>query len=434
MSQKFENIFKEALQNQEVPFDAAAWDALSSRLDKAMPVSVKKPFGPKAASIIAVGLIGAASIWYFATSNNSPEERKINTVQSEKTQSIENQTISKENKEQTTVQSNKIGQNETNTDEKNKSLTDKTTAHNVLKHTKQSTGSSNGNYISSPSEGNFIADKSELVLPKKSVYANPEASSVNSSLNIDLPFIATSCQYEDTKITNTSDVLINLQFPSGKAISIKPKQSKTVQLTDAGLYVITNEMGVEKSFIVNENKAVDFIIDTDNKYNNGVPSTEVILSSVVSKANWHSSFGNQSYGGNTTEFHFFKKGTQMINLKATNSKGCVSEATKTISINEDYNLMATTAFMPQDIDPRNNTFMPFALTVRDTKFKMIILDPKEGGLVYETTDASAGWDGIDRRTGKPATHASTYIWKVTLENPLPGESNDYKGTVMVTIN
>jgi hypothetical protein len=100
-----------------------------------------------------------------------------------------------------------------------------------------------------------------------------------------------------------------------------------------------------------------------------------------------------------------------------------------VNIDEDYNLLAVNAFNPNSFEPRNQTFIPFALTQRDVKFTLLILDPKDGGVMYQTEDASQPWNGIDKRTGQLAPSNQAYIWKVRIANPLPGESTEYKGTM-----
>ena len=73
--------------------------------------------------------------------------------------------------------------------------------------------------------------------------------------------------------------------------------------------------------------------------------------------------------------------------------------------------------------------MPMALTVRDVQFNMIIIDPKSGNVVFETNNASNGWDGIDKNTGQMTRPNTAYIWKVVLQNPEPGERSEYSGTI-----
>jgi hypothetical protein len=60
---------------------------------------------------------------------------------------------------------------------------------------------------------------------------------------------------------------------------------------------------------------------------------------------------------------------------------------------------------------------------------MVILDPTDGGVVFETSDASQPWDGIDRRDGKLINTQKVYIWKVTIKSPEAGEKSEYKGTI-----
>jgi hypothetical protein len=60
---------------------------------------------------------------------------------------------------------------------------------------------------------------------------------------------------------------------------------------------------------------------------------------------------------------------------------------------------------------------------------MVILDPNDGGIVYETSDASQPWDGIDSRDGKMIGSNKTFVWKVSIKNPESGEKSEYKGTI-----
>jgi len=92
------------------------------------------------------------------------------------------------------------------------------------------------------------------------------------------------------------------------------------------------------------------------------------------------------------------------------------------------NLFAINVFNPNSSDSRFNRFIPHALTQRRVSFKMIILDPRDGGTVYETTETSMPWNGIDRRNGYEA-EAKSYVWRVELINPNPGEAKVYQGTI-----
>jgi hypothetical protein len=74
--------------------------------------------------------------------------------------------------------------------------------------------------------------------------------------------------------------------------------------------------------------------------------------------------------------------------------------------------------------------MPYALTVREVDFELIIIDPKDGAVVFESNDATLPWRGQDKRNGQLVEPSKTFIWRVILSNPQPGEKSEYKGTIV----
>jgi hypothetical protein len=60
---------------------------------------------------------------------------------------------------------------------------------------------------------------------------------------------------------------------------------------------------------------------------------------------------------------------------------------------------------------------------------MKIIDLKDGGIVFETTDASDEWKGMDRRTGQQVEKNKAFMWTVSLNNPEKGEKSEYSGSV-----
>jgi hypothetical protein len=88
------------------------------------------------------------------------------------------------------------------------------------------------------------------------------------------------------------------------------------------------------------------------------------------------------------------------------------------------------AFTPNSLDERNTSFMPYALTKRDAAFKMIIIDPSNGAVIFETMNVNQPWTGINKNTGEVVEGNKSYVWKVVLQNPENGESPEYMGTVV----
>jgi hypothetical protein len=99
-------------------------------------------------------------------------------------------------------------------------------------------------------------------------------------------------------------------------------------------------------------------------------------------------------------------------------------------VREDYNLLAPTAFRPSSNDPRNNHFMPFALTQRSTGFELMIIDPETGRTVFKSTSAENAWDGTDMNSEQADKVNKSYIWKVKLIQPERGEKSEYSGTIL----
>lgn len=125
----------------------------------------------------------------------------------------------------------------------------------------------------------------------------------------------------------------------------------------------------------------------------------------------------------------FSKGLNTISLKIENNDGCKSITSKNIELEDNYNLLAVTGFEPNHHDIKRNNFIPFALTLRSTPFKMLIIDPKNNKIIFETSDSSKPWDGIDQTTNEMVPENSTYIWKVTLFKPEKNEKSEYVGKI-----
>ena len=188
-----------------------------------------------------------------------------------------------------------------------------------------------------------------------------------------------------------------------------------------------------ENFKVSSAPTIGFTIEEEITYENGLPTLKAEVNSSEENVTWK--INQQHFKGNASksksnEFNFFNKGSYLISAQTTNEQGCESKENKTITISEDYNLLAVNAFNPNSSDFRKSSFIPFALTVRNVPFSMVILDPDTGGIIFETTDASNAWDGVDRRDGKLVNANKAYIWKVSILKPEPNEKSEYRGTII----
>ncbi len=131
---------------------------------------------------------------------------------------------------------------------------------------------------------------------------------------------------------------------------------------------------------------------------------------------------------NEFEYTFRKKGTYMVSLDAENEFGCHNSVEKPVTVEDDYNLFAPTAFSPNG-DNDNDNFIPMALPIMNNPvFTMTIYD-KAGKLVYQTNDVNAPWDGRSTSDNTPAPNGA-YVWAVELTNE-NGEVEIYKGQVII---
>jgi hypothetical protein len=219
-----------------------------------------------------------------------------------------------------------------------------------------------------------------------------------------------------------------LHFSYNEAISLKLTEPGKVTLTaNTGPYGQFEEFG---SFEVSATPTLNINSDRTLNYEDGLPKINIQGESSEGQITWHSTYMLSDIVGKNTEILAFEKGFAIIEAQVTSVNGCKTKEKEMVNIPSDYNLLAVNAFNPQSLDSRNSRFMPYALTIRQTPFKLIVLDPDNGGLIFESTDENNAWDGIDRRDGKLVPSNKAYIWKVVIQHPIAGEKGEYRGTIV----
>jgi hypothetical protein len=266
---------------------------------------------------------------------------------------------------------------------------------------------------------------------------NTNSDQQRREIEVKLPEINTVCAGETVKIDNReNEVAIYVIDPSGNRTVIKAESKGTYKPTEDGTFYIaqiTDGKVVKKeSFQVLPLPQVDMSYDDVNKYEKGIPTTSLTSGSVGSSYEWNLGSNQGTVYGKTVEAHYFKDDNYIVSLTVTGSNGCKSIESMKININNNYNLLAVDAFNPNSTIDANKTFMPYALTERNTPFTLMILDPSTGVVIFETSDASQPWTGVDRRNGQMVEFNKSFVWKVVLKNPMKGERSDYAGSVVLT--
>lgn len=429
MKESIEQSIKNSLDKHEMPYNGAAWTSMQAKLDAKMPVQPKSNFKwyVAASAIIVVAVASIIALNTFGDdssevdnktaqnidSKSSPEKIETNSIETERSvnHNASELTTNDENQSETILEVNHI-----NTDSENEFIGNQIVLNNETVH--EST------------EGPRSSETSENSNSTSTNNSNNTNSAVSSKPLI-LPTLNSVCEGDVVEIENKNNEPIVVEG-NGLHYIVPANSKRSVRTKSSGNHTIsalnsTNERSVS-TFFVKESPSVDFTIDSDTKFEGGIPSTN--MESVVPGQSFSWIYAGQKSTGREAVAHFYEKGDHVVTLTVTGSNGCKASLTKSVYIDQKYNLMAVNSFMPASTDTRKNTFMPYALTQRDTKFTLIIIDPIDGHVVYQTNDATAGWNGTDITTGSLVSYESAYIWKVIIETPEKNENNEYVGNII----
>ena len=414
MKESIENKIKESLKEHELPYDATAWTSMSARLDRTMPTQTSSNVVKWLIGGAAVVAIGISALYLL---NNEEVKTKNETTQTAKKE--QDQTIETENKVNTAAEKQEpVLTPVTHTPE----IFDQLFATQIDNQETSSTS------LAAELIDNGGIDIERLAPEETSNDANQSGAAIK------IPTVTAICANESITIENTNQIALTIGLNDDQHI-IGAEKSLTFSPKNAGVYTVSyllNGDAVTSSFFtVKPAPRADLQIDMSDKYDQGVPTT--LLAATTGDELTYSWLinGNQTFTGTNVKAHFFSKGNHEVELTVTNeANGCKAATVKTIRIEDDYNLLATNTFTSTSSDPRKSTFMPYALKVRNVDFKLTIIDPSNGAIIYETADASEGWNGIDKRSGQLVEAQKPFIWVVRLLNPLPGEQPEYKSTVI----
>lgn len=418
MKENLENSIKESVKGYELPYDPSAWKAMSKKLDHVMPISPK--------SKLKWYLGGAATIAVIVSA--------ITLLPAEK--STSNQSI-------------KTAKNEVSSTIKtvNTANTSITTSINKSDKANKTTNDASLNTIEVTNDVNpakQIMNEVNAITPLRVNNSNQNTNqpinpisytgiSTITSKKIEIADVGNICLGETISIVNKNDINLIVFDPNGIKTIIKPNKTTSITPEIDGKYTIgytENSQLTSKSFIVMPVPKPDFSIDDQNSYENGIPSINVSATTSGNSFTWDLENQKGSVFGKDISIHYFNKGSYKVLLTVQGANGCKGTETKTIQIADDYNLLAVNAFDPSSNDNRLNSFMPFALTQRNVDFSMIIIDPKDGAVIFETNDATNHWTGTDKRNGQMVPANKAYIWKVVIQNPVKGEKSEYKSTII----
>jgi hypothetical protein len=418
MNKNIDELIKSALEGHEMPYDNNAWNSFEKKLNK--PNAPIKPFKFWFFGTSIIAVITISSLLYFSSKqeekSDKPVEKKTEVIEKSNSQS----TTSKKTKSEKIkgIQDEKISSNELEAKEDDKK---ETKANLILQEV---------NEVLVKEITKDLKLDEEITNPKK------ENSVITKKVTEpDVPSFSNKCLGENLKVINKNDESMTLIFPSGKKVSVAELATENIKLSEEGKYeLLVNSKQKEtynSFFSVFGNPRASLLVEDELNYETGLPIIRGEVQTFEETIKWKVDkvVSANSFKAKTAAFYFFEKGQFELEVIVSNEKGCSSIERKTISISENYNLLAVNAFDPLSDDRRKNTFMPYALTKRNTSFSLIIIDADDGGIVFESSDASNPWDGIDKRNGQLVNKNKAFIWKVTLSSPEKNEKSVYKGTI-----
>lgn len=410
---KFEENIKQSLENFEVPYDPKAWEKLSKKLDQKENKSNQKPTkGFNNFLFVGASTLIVAGIYFIATQKST--------------------TLPKTTKE--------IAVSENNGPQKINISTGEIEVH--TKNTKTAIKTNNEKkelindekiHLSNQKVFNKTEKKESIVNNETLTETNNLKTSLTQNIEVEIPKTKSIyCENEFIIISNTNSIPLYLINEKGrKMYKIPANAVNKYNIKESGRYEWLNEENgnkTYKAFEIVENPNSNFSMSSELEFTDGIPKINCSTSSNATTTQW---LLNSKFITSNKDFTIaiFTKGLNSISLKVENNAGCKSTTVKTINVEDNYNLLAVTGFEPNHHDSKRNSFIPFALTVRNIPFKMVIIDPKNDKVIFETTDSSKPWDGIDQTTNEMVPENTTYIWKVTLFKTEKNEKSDYVGKI-----
>jgi len=139
----------------------------------------------------------------------------------------------------------------------------------------------------------------------------------------------------------------------------------------------------------------------------------------------YDSNGDSIYTVSNPSHTYQDTGLFVVTQTVFNQYGCSDQVSHTVHVEGDYILFAPTAFTPNG-DGKNDVFFPLGIGFDNRNYEMYIFD-RWGEIVFESHDATKGWDGTIKNSGVMAK-LDVYVWMIkTVDHN--GDGHQYYGHV-----
>lgn len=391
-----EKLFKESLQNHEMPYDANAWNSLSQKM-----TTPKKPFYKKGWFYGAVAAVAVGTVGGIVISNNSevsPKE-EISVVET-KDETLTTQENIKDNNEETVIVNSKELEDVSDSKEDIESPEQ----HVKVIHKKDVTHK----------------EQPEIFTPNPTLLETTEGKRPDKEVVINTNFgLSTVSACEGDLVT------VFLPVQNGEFTESVKVNGKKVPLDSRSFDVVAlgNPMEIEYT-VQGESSAMNVDVKPmetlDIQYStyteDGMPLTH--FTTTIEKPIWKID-GKVVSDKKEFKHLFIHKGRYEVSVESSSKEVCADIYTEAVQIEENYRLFAETGMSMSSTDSRLNSFMPFALKEMDNpNFFLTVMDAKTGQQLYTTNNANEPWDGTNPATGNKMEPGSIIFWTVIIkDNP-----------------
>lgn len=401
--ENFEDIIKQKVEQFEPKFNEAHWNALDQKLTSIKIAKIRKNILLSVAAIL-VAAIGGFSIYQNTkqeTQSTNLKPETSNTIVEENTSTPISQLIEKQmnnSPEKKTILPVLIS--EENKLEKTSIVIDET---NPVSSMGQKTETKTSNTLKESIESTVIDNQ---LTAGFIVYNNKVC------LGEEVGFEATDKQELLAYTWDFGDG--NSSTKSNPKYTYKQQGTYSVKLTVVNKRTNQEKSSIQKSVvIVNPLPSVDFTyLEQSIQFDDNVlkyPYTNFTCKGEPTDSYEWLVGNSKLLKEKQPKVLFDKKGDYKVALKAKSALGCFNSTTKTVSIQNSFELFAPNAFTP-NFDDKNDDFMPEALTTWDIKFEMVIKN-KSGQVIYTTTDKNMPWKGSLNNQGN-ILDEGLYFWQV----------------------
>ena len=427
-----DEIFRDGLNNFEVPFNESHWNEMESKIDQSLPSPGKSSWSAGKVAMIAGTVALIATAVYMSTEPGPAEEKNIPASQNAVI--TEDQQTKSEDVVEAKKSSSQNTTDVTSTTEGSASDDNKSMDHTQEKQTPEKNVEDEISHKTAMSEHSIVQQANEFSsndVPKP-IEDKSTANFNNRELKTTFSMSNTSvCAGESVDFTVDRDLEGVSYFWNFGDGGTSTKKNPSRVFNKAGNYDVTlivsggekNDYQTVKTIKVRKLSNVDINWD-DTELSLEDPYIEFSTKEEAgTEYIWK--IDGRTFEGSVAQHPFKKKGNYLIELNWT-SGNCSGKSSKEFVLTQDPPPYIETAFQ-LDNDGFNDAF-PKILQTLSVDFMLEIFDPN-GRMVYKTNNKNQAWNGRFNNSGElvnPGNYKYSFIW--TDNN---GKQHRYSGIVKV---